>query len=103
MSRPYQPHEVSQRAKKDKEQNIVLLKELKRFVLEIKLPTLIGVSKKRFLTNYDSSTLKVHSHLDSWSTASATTFCVLSGAHLLRVHDVNEMKLVVDVANHLRE
>ncbi|KAJ1549222.1 trifunctional dihydropteroate synthetase [Cladochytrium tenue] len=62
------------------------------------LPVLVGPSRKRFLrdaTGKDDPKDRV------WATAAACTAAVASGASIVRVHDVKEMRDVVLVADKL--
>jgi dihydropteroate synthase len=59
------------------------------------LPLAIGPSRKSFLRKEQESETE-------FATAAAVTACILSGAHIVRVHDVKAMKSVVDVADSIR-
>ncbi|KAL7275892.1 trifunctional dihydropteroate synthetase [Rhizina undulata] len=59
------------------------------------LPWLLGPSRKRFVgtvTGVDKAGER------QWGTAGAVAACVAGGADIVRVHDVDEMKKVVDMA-----
>lgn len=64
------------------------LGELKR----LKLPVLVGPSRKSFLAQKTEEETR-------FATAAAVTAAILGGAHLVRVHDVREMRAVVAVAD----
>jgi len=53
-----------------------------------------GPSRKHFLA---------HSTTDetAFATAAAVTASILAGAHIVRVHDVREMRAVADVADEI--
>jgi dihydropteroate synthase len=78
---------------KRKEQNSAILARL-RELASLDLPILTGPSRKSFLAHpTDRETL--------FATAAAATAAILGGAHLLRVHDVLEMRAVADVADEV--
>jgi dihydropteroate synthase len=58
------------------------------------LPVLVGPSRKHFLAHQDPQETK-------FATAAAVTACILAGAHLVRVHDVREMRAAADLADEL--
>src|SRR5713226_7708577 len=73
---------------KRKEQNSEILARLGEFA-QLDLPLLVGVSRKSFLARpTPEATL--------YATAAAVTASILGGAHLVRVHDVAEMRPVVE-------
>jgi dihydropteroate synthase len=62
-------------------------------------PVLVGPSRKAFigaLTGKDAPDR-------AWGTAAAVAACVLGGAHVIRVHDVDEMRQVTTVAAAIRD
>ncbi|MGO4881474.1 MAG: dihydropteroate synthase [Bryobacteraceae bacterium] len=78
---------------KRKEQNSAILARLHELA-NLDLPILTGPSRKSFLAHAtDRETL--------FATAAAATAAILGGAHLLRVHDVIEMRAVADVADEI--
>ncbi|OPZ28003.1 MAG: Dihydropteroate synthase [Lentisphaerae bacterium ADurb.BinA184] len=84
---------------KTAEQNLVLLRRLGEF-LDLGRPLLVGVSRKSFI----GRTLGIERPADrQWGTAAAVAVAVLNGAHVLRVHDVAEMKQVAEMAAALRD
>jgi dihydropteroate synthase len=62
-------------------------------------PLLIGPSRKSFLT---AATGDRPAGARDWATAAAVTAAVLAGAHIVRVHRVQEMVDVVRVADAIR-
>lgn len=80
---------------KRREQNseiIARLGELRDF----NLPIAIGPSRKSFL--------RKETELETeFATAAAVTASILSGAHVVRVHDVKAMKVVAEIADAIRE
>ena len=78
---------------KRKEQNIEILARLAELAA-LELPILIGPSRKSFLAQPSEPALQCVS-------AAAVTAAILAGAHLIRVHDVAEMKAVAQVADQI--
>jgi dihydropteroate synthase len=78
---------------KRKEQNSAVLARLHELG-GLDLPILTGPSRKSFLAHAtERETL--------FATAAAVTAAILGGAHLVRVHDVREMRAVADVADEI--
>jgi len=61
-------------------------------------PVLVGPSRKSFI----GTTLGVEAGERLLGTAAAVAACVLGGAHIVRVHDVAEMRQVCDIADAVR-
>ena len=59
---------------------------------KLELPILAGPSRKSFLAQRNERDTE-------FATAAAVTAAILGGAHLVRVHDVREMRIVADVAD----
>jgi len=68
---------------------------------ELGCPIVVGPSRKSFLTRAVGS--RVEAAARDWATAAAVTAAVLSGAHVVRVHAVEEMRQVVCVADEIRK
>ncbi len=78
---------------KRKEQNAEILGKLGQLAA-LELPLLVGPSRKSFLAQAaERETLA--------ATAAAVTAAVLAGAHLVRVHDVVEMRAVARLADDI--
>lgn len=80
-------------------QNYELLAHLSQFA-KLGYPLLVGTSRKSFL----GATLARHGKLlpaseRIWGTAATVAACILNGAHIVRVHDVQEMAQVARVAD----
>jgi dihydropteroate synthase len=77
------------------EQNLELLRRLSEF-RSLELPLLVGPSRKSFIGN-------ILHQLDPkqriWGTAAACCAAIAGGADILRVHDINEMRDVCQVAD----
>jgi dihydropteroate synthase len=78
---------------KRKEQNAVILGKLWELA-GLDLPIMVGPSRKSFLAHPDPEETK-------FATAAAVVAAVLAGAHIVRVHDVREMRAATDVADEI--
>jgi len=78
---------------KRKEQNALILGRLSALAA-IDLPIMAGPSRKSFLAHEDPEQTK-------FATAAAVAACVLGGVHMVRVHDVREMRAVTDLADDI--
>jgi len=81
---------------KDASASLKVLKSLTEFS-KLQFPLLVGTSRKsfiRFITQ-DVRDSRI------WGTAATVAISILNGAHIVRVHDVPEMRIVADVADTL--
>ena len=78
---------------KRKEQNSLILAKLGGLAA-LDLPILTGPSRKSFLAHTDPEE-------NRFATAAAVTVSILGGAHIVRVHDVREMRAAADVADEV--
>jgi len=78
---------------KRKEQNSEILAKLGELA-RLDLPVLVGPSRKSFLAKQTEEETR-------FATAAAVTASILAGAHVVRVHDVAEMRLVAQVADEV--
>ncbi|HVP47299.1 MAG TPA: dihydropteroate synthase [Bryobacteraceae bacterium] len=78
---------------KRKEQNSEILAQLGQLA-RLELPLLVGPSRKSFLAQQNEEQTR-------FATAAAVTVCILAGAHVVRVHDVAEMRATVRVADEV--
>jgi dihydropteroate synthase len=76
---------------KRKEENSQLIAEMPA-LRKLDLPVLAGPSRKSFLNQTTPEGLLL-------ATAAAVTACILAGAHMVRVHDVREMRIVAQTAD----
>ena len=76
------------------EHNLRLLAELAKLRDHLGVPLMVGVSRKRFIGDITGQPV----HRRAFGTAAAVAAAVLHGAAAVRVHDVREMRDVVDVA-----
>ncbi|PWW76807.1 Dihydropteroate synthase [Tuber magnatum] len=80
---------------KNMHQNLELLRGLAELTGGIGLPWVVGPSRKRFVGRVTGVRVAKER---TWGTAGAVAACVAGGADVVRVHDVAEMKEVVDMA-----
>ncbi|MBZ5724355.1 MAG: dihydropteroate synthase [Acidobacteriia bacterium] len=78
---------------KRKEQNSLILGRLGELAA-LDLPIMIGPSRKHFLAHDDPGETR-------FATAAAVAAGVLAGAHIVRVHDVREMRAAAGVADEI--
>jgi dihydropteroate synthase len=78
---------------KRKEQNSEILARLGQLAA-LELPIMVGPSRKSFLAQADETATK-------FATAAAVTASILAGAHIVRVHDVAEMRAAIHVADEI--
>jgi dihydropteroate synthase len=78
---------------KRKEQNSAILARL-RELARLDLPIMVGPSRKSFLTQPTPQETQ-------FATAAAVTISILGGAHLVRVHDLPEMRAAANVADEV--
>ena len=82
---------------KTTEHNLQILKRLNEFK-ELKCPILLGPSRKSFIGNITGMT--ADERLEG--TLAAVAIAVMNGANIVRVHDVKECKMAVQVADAVR-
>lgn len=78
---------------KRKEQNSEILARLGQLA-NLEFPLMVGVSRKSFLAQKTEKETR-------YATAAAVAASVLGGAHIIRVHDVVEMRAVSNVADEI--
>jgi dihydropteroate synthase len=78
---------------KRREQNTFILAHLHELA-GLDLPILTGPSRKQFLAHESAEETR-------FATAAAVTVSILGGAHIVRVHDVREMRAAADVADEV--
>jgi dihydropteroate synthase len=76
------------------EQNLQILNHLDRLV-QMGLPLMVGTSRKSFIGHLTGKPTSER----LWGTAASVAAAILKGAHIVRVHDVQEMADVVRVAD----
>jgi dihydropteroate synthase len=80
---------------KRREQNSEIIAKL-GMLRAFDMPIAIGPSRKLFLKKETETQTE-------FATAAALTACILSGAHLVRVHDVKSMKSAAEVADAIKQ
>ena len=78
---------------KRKEQNSLILGHLAELA-GLDLPVLVGPSRKDFLAHPTAEETR-------FATAGAVAAAILGGAHIVRIHDVREMRAAADVADEI--
>ena len=78
---------------KRKEQNSLILGSLSQLAA-LDIPVLVGASRKHFLARDNAEGTM-------FATAAAVTASILGGAHMVRVHDVRQMRAAADVADEI--
>ncbi|MEO8371794.1 MAG: dihydropteroate synthase, partial [Candidatus Solibacter sp.] len=78
---------------KRKEENSAIIAHLGH-LNTLELPIMVGPSRKSFLAHPDLEETK-------YASAGAVTAAILAGAHIVRVHDVREMRAASEVADEI--
>jgi dihydropteroate synthase len=78
---------------KRREQNSLILGSLGQLA-GLDLPLLVGPSRKQFLAHPSAEETR-------FATAAAVAAAILRGSHIVRVHDVREMRAAADVADEI--
>ena len=76
-----------------------MLARLPELAAALARPLLVGPSRKSFLRAASGGRPALER---DWATAAAVTAAVLAGAHIMRVHAVDEMVQVVRAAEEIR-
>lgn len=79
---------------KTPQQNLQILNELQKF-RSLHMPLLVGTSRKSFI----GKVLNAPVERRMWGTAASVAVAIMGGAHMVRVHDVKEMKQVASVCD----
>ncbi|GAC1661677.1 MAG: hypothetical protein NVS9B4_14250 [Candidatus Acidiferrum sp.] len=79
-------------------QNFELLEKLPQ-IAKLGLPVLVGTSRKGFLSAGATTAAQLPAQQRVWGTAATVAASILGGAHIVRVHDVKEMREVARVAD----
>jgi dihydropteroate synthase len=77
-------------------ESFTVLKNLSVFS-ELQYPLLVGTSRKSFIRTIIQDNFEAR----IWGTAATVTTAILNGAHIIRVHDVRQMRTVVDVTDRI--
>lgn len=78
------------------DESVAVLKSLQVFS-KIGYPLLVGTSRKSFIRTITSETVEAR----NWGTAATVVAAIMNGAHIVRVHDVKQARVLADVADRL--
>jgi dihydropteroate synthase len=78
---------------KRKEQNAFIIGHLGELA-GLETPLMAGPSRKHFVAQESAEGTR-------FATAAAVTACILGGAHIVRVHDIPEMRAAADIADEI--
>src|SRR5262249_47322427 len=78
------------------EESVAILKSLQVFI-KLGYPVLVGTSRKSFLRFMTSDREEAR----NWGTAATVVAAIMSGAHLVRVHDIRQAKVLAEVTDRL--
>jgi dihydropteroate synthase len=79
------------------EESIAILKSLNVFS-KIRYPVLVGTSRKSFIRLMTSNDTE---EARPWGTAATVVAAIMNGAHIVRVHDVRQTRVLADVSDRL--
>jgi len=85
---------------KSAEESLIVLRNLQA-LSQLEYPLLIGTSRKSFLRKIVSNGPMLEAEDRLWGTAATTARAIFDGAHVVRVHDVAEMRVFVDTLDAL--
>jgi dihydropteroate synthase len=85
---------------KSAEESLIVLRNLPA-LSQLEYPLLIGTSRKSFLRRIVSNGPTVEAEDRLWGTAATTAHAILDGAHIVRVHDIAQMRIFVDTLDAL--
>ena len=77
-------------------ESLMVLKRLHEFS-KLGYPLLAGTSRKSFIR----SITKDASEARSWGTAATVVAAIMNGAHIVRVHDVRQARVLADVTDEI--
>jgi dihydropteroate synthase len=83
------------------DESVSVLRDLKA-LSQLEYPLLIGTSRKSFLRKIVSNGPQAETRDRLWGTAASVASAILSGAHIVRVHDIAEMRTLVDALDSLQ-
>jgi dihydropteroate synthase len=78
-------------------QSVAILKSLEVFS-KIGYPLLVGTSRKSFIRLLTSDS---EQEGRIWGTAATVVVAIMNGAHIVRVHDIRQARILADVADRL--
>jgi dihydropteroate synthase len=77
-------------------ESLAVLKSLNVFS-KIGYPVLIGTSRKSFIRNFTPDNPEAR----NWGTAATIVTSIINGAHIVRVHDIKQARVLADIADRL--
>jgi dihydropteroate synthase len=78
------------------DESLAVLKSLNVFS-KINYPLLVGTSRKSFIRRITAENLEA----SGWGTAATVVAAIMNGAHIVRVHDVRQARVLADVTDRL--
>jgi dihydropteroate synthase len=78
------------------DESVAILKSLGVFS-KIRYPVLVGTSRKSFIRLITSDIQQAR----GWGTAATVVVAIMNGAHIVRVHDVRQTRVLADVTDRL--
>ncbi len=78
-------------------ESVAILKSLEVFS-KIGYPLLVGTSRKSFIRLLTSDS---EQEGRTWGTAATVVVAIMNGAHIVRVHDIRQTRILADVADRL--
>ena len=81
---------------KASDESFKVLKSLNGFS-KLGYPIMIGTSRKSFIRPIISEAVEAH----NWGTAATVVTAILNGAHIVRVHDVRQARVLADVTDRI--
>jgi len=77
-------------------ESLKVLKSLNEFS-KLRYPLLVGTSRKSFIRSLIQESSEAH----IWGTAATVVAAIMNGAHIVRVHDVRQTRVLADVTDRL--
>ena len=81
---------------KTADESLAILKSLRIFST-LGYPLLVGTSRKSFIRSVVSDSPEAR----NWGTAAAIVASIVNGAHIVRVHDVRQARVLADVSDRI--
>jgi dihydropteroate synthase len=78
------------------DESVAVLKNLSLFS-RLRYPILVGTSRKSFIRTITSDSPEAR----SWGTAATVVAAIMNGAHIVRVHDVAQSRVLADVTDKI--
>jgi dihydropteroate synthase len=78
------------------DESVAVLKSLNVFS-KLSYPLLVGTSRKSFIRSLTAQSPEGQ----DWGTAATVVAAIINGAHIVRVHDVRQARVLADVTDRL--